>query len=124
MRVSQQKKTWKYFLESTCSVIAITSTLWYLMSTKKSYVLKQTCSLNALCYLAALATQQPYVLTQPAFTCSKLRIETLDKVQNVFKVNNKDFIANFKHISHLVHVIAGWVKGTSRGLDFTLKIIA
>ena len=35
-----------------------------------------------------------YKQTKPAFTCSKLKIETLD---------------NFEHISHYVlHVIAGW----------------
>ena len=49
--------------------------------------------------------------TQPAFTCSKLTIETLEQVWNMFKVNNKDtrtmpgvFIVNFEHISHLVLV--------------------
>ena len=63
----------------------------------------------------------------PAFTCSKLSIETLEQgVKCMFKVNNKDtsrsgiFIVNFEHISHLPcfsvsivnfeHVIAGWVQ--------------
>ena len=47
----------------------------------------------------------------PAFTCSKLSIETLEQgVKYMFKVNNKDssrsgiFIVNFEHISHLVLV--------------------
>ena len=49
------------------------------MSTTRSYILKQSCNLNALCYLAAFATQQPYMPTQPAFTWSKLNIETLEQ---------------------------------------------
>ena len=59
------------------------------------------------------------LLVYRSITCSKLTIETLEnKVSNMFKVNNKDirtmptlkrrrsniFIANFKHISHLVLV--------------------
>ena len=51
-------------------------------------------------------------LTQPAFTCSKLTIKTLQKMRNMFKVNNKDtrttpfwcLIVNFGHISHLALV--------------------
>ena len=30
------------------------------------------------------------VLIQPTFTCSKLTIEPLKQVRNMFKVNNKD----------------------------------
>ena len=45
------------------------------------------------------------IISQPAFTCSKLTIETLSKEWNMIKVNNKDiFIVNFEHISHLVLV--------------------
>ena len=46
-------------------------------------------------------------LSHPAFTYSKLTIETLEQGVNMFKVNNKDsgiFIVNFEHISHLVQV--------------------
>ena len=44
-------------------------------------------------------------MTQPAFTCSRLTIETLEQGMNTFKVNNKDtrndaFIVNFEHILH------------------------
>ena len=39
--------------------------------------------------------------TQPAFTCSKLTIETLE--QGV-KYKSGVFIVNFEHISHLVLV--------------------
>ena len=48
--------------------------------------------------------------TQPARTCSKLAIGTLEQVENMFKVNNKGtwtpgvFIVNFQDISHLVLV--------------------
>ena len=41
-------------------------------------------------------TLQDYGITslqdpsQPAFTCSKLTMETLNKVWNMFQVNNKD----------------------------------
>ena len=60
--------------------------------------------------------------SQPAFTCSKLTIETLEQGVKMFKVKNKDtrmtpnmLKVNFEHISHLgvsivnfEHVIAGW----------------
>ena len=36
------------------------------------------------------------VISQPAFTCSKLTIEQNNKVWNMFKVNNKDTIVNFE----------------------------
>ena len=44
-------------------------------------------------------------MTQPAFTCSSLTIETLEQGVNTFKVNNTDtrngaFIVNFEHILH------------------------
>ena len=53
-----------------------------------------------------------YHKSQLAFNCSKLTIETLDKVRSMFKVNNKDtkttpfgvFIVNFEHVSHLALV--------------------
>ena len=52
---------------------------------------------------------------EPAITCSKLTIETLEQMWNMFKANNKDterrhwrssgvFIVNFEHITHLVLV--------------------
>ena len=57
-------------------------------------------------------------ISQPAFTCSKLIIETLEKkVWNMFKV-----IVDFEHISHFCssvsivkfeHIITGWVKGAA-----------
>ena len=55
-------------------------------------------------------------VTQPAITCSKLTIETLEKGGNMFKVNNSDtrttpmalflclYNVNFENISHLVLV--------------------
>ena len=44
--------------------------------------------------------QQMMPTTQPAFTCSKLIIETLEQgVRYMFKVNN---IVNFEHVN------AGW----------------
>ena len=39
--------------------------------------------------------------TQPAFTCSKLTIETLKKVWNMFKVNNKDTFEKIKRLKSL-----------------------
>ena len=47
--------------------------------------------------------------SQPAFTCSKLTIETLEKgVKNMFKVNI--FFTPFSSVSivNFEHVIAGW----------------
>ena len=62
-------------------------------------------------------TMEPFLVpildTQPAFTYSKLTIETLEQRVKYIKVNNKDtratpcsavFIVNFEHISHLVLV--------------------
>ena len=43
----------------------------------------------------------------PTFTCSKSATEIVEKVGNMFTVNNKNnitsgaFIVNFEHISHL-----------------------
>ena len=51
------------------------------------------------------------LFSQPAITCSKLTIETLDKVWNMFKVNNKDssgVFINFEHISHLALLFLLW----------------
>ena len=63
------------------------------------------------------------VSSQPAFTCSKLTIETLEQRCEIcskltIKTPKRVFIVNFEHISHLYssvsivnfeHVIAGWV---------------
>ena len=45
-----------------------------------------------------------YQMSQPTITCSKLTIETLAQLWNMFKVNKVNFIVNFEHISHLVLV--------------------
>ena len=48
--------------------------------------------------------------SQPAFTCSKLTLETLEQSVKIIKVNNKDTrttpmaIVSFQHILHLVLV--------------------
>ena len=68
--------------------------------------------------------------TQPAFTCSKLTIETLEQrceIRSKLRIKSPKqrqcrrfggFVVNFEHISHLCsgdsivnfeHVIAGWV---------------
>ena len=60
--------------------------------------------------LMTLLTEVLSLCTQQTFTCSKSTIETLKKVWNMFKVNNKDtkrrqwhhsgvFNVNFEHIS-------------------------
>ena len=47
--------------------------------------------------------------TQATFTCSKSALETLEKVWNLFKVNNKEtsnvLIVDFKQISYLFLVL-------------------
>ena len=65
--------------------------------------------------------QEKMKTTQPAFTCSKLTIQTLEQVWNMFKGNNKDirttrrrsgvFIVNFEHIFivNFEHVNVNWV---------------
>ena len=78
-----------------------------------------------------LESSKKFSITQPAFTCSKLAIETLEqRCEICSKLTIKTpkrsqwrrfavFIVNFEHISHLCssasivsfeHVIAGWEK--------------
>ena len=64
-----------------------------------------------ICFFLQIITQ---TLSQLAFTCSKVTIETLKNVSNILKVNNKKHqnnanwcrfgVFNFEHISQLVLV--------------------
>ena len=46
--------------------------------------------LEMLLRYSDLLLQEKTLITQPAFTCSKLTIETLQQLWNMFKVKNKD----------------------------------
>ena len=52
--------------------------------------------------------EKMYKIIQPLIICSKLRIETPEQGEKLFKVNNGVsfgvYIANFEHIKHLVLV--------------------
>ena len=82
--------------------------------------------------------------SQPVFTCSKLKIETLEqrceicskltiKPPKRFQWHRFDgFIVNFEHISHLCssvsivnfeHVIAGWVSANVRQNKYSIQFI-
>ena len=96
-------------------------------------------------HLKLLSLQIWYnIIAQPAFTCSKLRIETLEKRCEIcseltIKPPKRcqwrcfvGFIVNFEHISHLCssvsivkfeHVIADWVSVICNSFNFNLIVL-